>query len=215
MNQRRVQEMPLISGASAVINKKMTFSHEGEPMPKDNLDRQDFSSGPEEDGAPGQAGMEIRVLLVEDDSVDSIWVQSQLSAYPDAKFHFTLASRLEQALEQMDSGFFDAILLDLNLPDSHGGETLLRTMMHSSRIPVIVLSGNRSQRLSESARDRGVYAYLIKDAGAISSLPQSLHEAVLERQAVQAERRSLVQHLDDEYGIYQRRRGDNVGGEGG
>jgi two-component system cell cycle response regulator len=128
----------------------------------------------------------IRVLLIEDDAVDSMWVQRQLNSYPHAEFHLTMASRLEQALEQMDSAFFDVVLLDLNLPDSHGGETILRTLMHAAKIPLIIFSGNRSAHLSESALQRGVYAYLIKDRGTAPHLAQTLHEAVLQRRAVQA-----------------------------
>ena len=145
----------------------------------------------EEDAQPelpqASSGLEIRVLLVEDDAVDSISVQRQLKSYSRASFHFTTASRLEQALHCMDTAFFDVVLLDLNLPDSHGGETLLRTLMHSAKIPVIIFSGNRNRNLPESARDRGVYAYLVKDLGVVNQLPETLHEAVLERRAAQAD----------------------------
>jgi DNA-binding NtrC family response regulator len=129
---------------------------------------------------------EIRVLLVEDDSVDSIGMQRLLKSYTGARFQFSTASRLEEALEKMDSSFFDVVVLDLNLPDSHGGETILRTLMHSASVPLIIFSGNRSQHLSESARMRGIYAYLFKDLGAMSQLPRTLHQAVLERREVQA-----------------------------
>jgi DNA-binding NtrC family response regulator len=150
---------------------------------QDNLfDDRRFASSPADLGDCG-----IRVLLVEDDLVDSSWVRRQLLAYPSARFHLAVASRLDWALQHMDTVFFDAVLLDLTLPDSHGGETLLRTLMHSSRIPVIILSGNRDQQLSESARQRGVYAYLIKGLPSMESLPRMLHEAVMERRTAQAD----------------------------
>jgi len=144
--------------------------------------------GPSQAQAQDEAPkMGIRVLLIEDDSADSMWVQRQLKTYAGAAFQVTLATRLEQALEQIDTAFFDVVLLDLNLPDSHGGETILRTLMHSARTPLIIFSGNRNQHLTESARHRGVYAYLVKELGAVDFLSQTLHQAVLDRRTAQAE----------------------------
>jgi DNA-binding NarL/FixJ family response regulator len=133
------------------------------------------------------AKMEIRVLLIEDDAVDRHWVRKQLEAYPEVLFHLTVDTQLGPALGHLDSVFFDAVLLDLTLPDSHGGETILRTLLHSKGIPLIVLSGNRDRQLSNSARARGVYAYLIKGLISMSQLARTLHSAVLERRNFQAE----------------------------
>src|SRR5258708_6651430 len=143
------------------------------------------------DSSPQEISMEsgkteIRVLLIEDDAVDSQWVQRQLESYPGAHFRLISASLLEQALVQLDTAFFDAILLDLNLPDSHGGETILRTLLHSTNIPLIVLTGNRDRHLSDNARQRGAYAYLVKGLGTMTQLPSTIHEAVHERRLAQA-----------------------------
>jgi two-component system cell cycle response regulator len=127
--------------------------------------------------------MEIRVLVIEDDAVDLKWVQKQLEAYPPVTFLVTMASRLEQALRCLDTAFYDAVVLDLNLPDSHGGETMLRTLLHSTTIPLVVLTGNRDHHLSDSARQRGVFAYLVKGMDAMDRLARTLHEAVQERRA--------------------------------
>lgn len=148
-------------------------------MQDNPFDQRRFATDPSD--VAGHEGAVIRVLLVEDDLVDSTWVRRQLLSYAGVRFHLAVASRLEWALQHMDSAFFDAVLLDLSLPDSHGGETLLRTLMHSSRVPVLILSGNRDQHLSESARQRGVYAYLVKGMSTMAMLPRILHEAVMER----------------------------------
>jgi DNA-binding NtrC family response regulator len=125
--------------------------------------------------------MLIRVLVIEDDAVDCKWVQRQLETYGAVKFSVTIASRLEQALRCMDTAFFDAVVLDLNLPDSHGGETMLRTLLHSTNIPLIVLTGNRDHHLSDSARQKGVFAYLVKGMDAMDRLARTIHEAVAQR----------------------------------
>ena len=141
------------------------------------------------EGGPYQeaTGPSIRVLVIEDDEVDQQWVRRQLESYPSVKFQTVLKASLEEALPRLDSPFFDAVVLDLNLPDSHGGETILRTLLHATQLPMVVLTGNRDHHLSDSARQRGVYAYLVKGAGSMDVLARTLHEAVMERRARQAE----------------------------
>jgi sigma-B regulation protein RsbU (phosphoserine phosphatase) len=75
------------------------------------------------------------------------------------------------------------VLLDLNLPDSHGAETFRRVMEHSPNVPVVVLSGQDDEALAVKAVHQGVQDYLIK--GDISShhLERAIRYAV-ERQAL-------------------------------
>jgi len=123
---------------------------------------------------------QIRVLLIEDNPDDAFLVKEFCTQYPYAKFHITIADRLSKAQIYLEREFFDAILLDLNLPDSHGSETILRAHLHSYNVPIIVLTGNRDKHLIEGATERGVATYLIKGAAG-KDLAQSIHEVVSQR----------------------------------
>ena len=85
----------------------------------------------------GQGPPELRVLLVEDNPADARLVREMLK---DVHRPVTLthASRLRDALEFLRADGYSAILLDLNLPDSEGMNTFLRTRAEASHAPIVV-----------------------------------------------------------------------------
>ena len=54
------------------------------------------------------------------------------------------------------------VLLDLNLPDSHGAETYRTVLKETPGVPVVVLSGQDDEELAVSAVHQGVQDYLVK-----------------------------------------------------
>ena len=75
------------------------------------------------------------------------------------------------------------VLLDLNLPDSHGAETFRRVMEHAPNVPVVVLSGQDDEALAIKAVHQGVQDYLIKGDISSKQLESAIRYAV-ERQAL-------------------------------
>jgi CheY-like chemotaxis protein len=63
----------------------------------------------------------LRVLLVEDSPVDAGLIQAILRS---SSLQLTTVDRLSEALTVLRSTQINVILLDLNLPDSHGLDTL-------------------------------------------------------------------------------------------
>jgi DNA-binding response OmpR family regulator len=120
----------------------------------------------------------IKVLIVEDDPVDSRVAGNCLRSYPHAGFDVTVADRLNKAFSYLDKNPYDVILLDLNLPDSHGLETLGRARLHSYHCPIVILSGNQSKRLMEGAAGMGAWSYVVKDGGQYGWLAQQIHAMV-------------------------------------
>jgi two-component system KDP operon response regulator KdpE len=66
-----------------------------------------------------------------------------------------------QALNQIDAGQFDLVLLDINLPDMNGLE-VLRKVRANSLLPMIVLSGFIGQRDKVIALESGADDYVGK-----------------------------------------------------
>jgi CheY-like chemotaxis protein len=67
----------------------------------------------------------FRVLLVEDSPSDALLLREALAEVIFLRFHVEWVERLSQAIECLRHQPFDVILLDLNLPDDQGLDTLL------------------------------------------------------------------------------------------
>ena len=80
-----------------------------------------------------------RILLIEDNPGDVRLVQEALRDGFRGAFHLDHAPRLHQGLEQLRLRGADVVLLDLNLPDSHGLATL-HQVLAGAQVPVVVLS---------------------------------------------------------------------------
>ncbi len=106
---------------------------------------------------------EIGILLVEDDSLDARLVRIMLS---DLEWsHVTIRRhvlRLAEAVDALRTERFDAILLDLNLPDSFGIDTLERMNSVAGSVPIVVQTGLKDLELAQMAVDGGAMDYLVK-----------------------------------------------------
>jgi two-component system, cell cycle response regulator len=106
---------------------------------------------------------EIGILLVEDDALDARLVRIMLG---DLEWsHVTIrhhALRLSDAIEALRVESFDAVLLDLNLPDSFGIDTLEKMRSVSQRTPIVVQTGLNDLELAQMAVDGGAMDYLVK-----------------------------------------------------
>ncbi|MGZ8152546.1 MAG: response regulator transcription factor [Methylobacter sp.] len=56
----------------------------------------------------------------------------------------------------------DCVVLDLNMPQMNGFEVLERLAMESSKLPVIIITGDDSEKAYERAVKNGISAYLPK-----------------------------------------------------
>ena len=87
----------------------------------------------------------------------------------------------------------DVVLLDLNLPDSSGLETLSAVFETCEAIPVIVLTGVRDSDTGIEAISRGAQEYLVKDDVTSPLLVRTIahaierHQQLLERERHRAE----------------------------
>jgi signal transduction histidine kinase len=122
------------------------------------------------------------VLLIEDNPGDADLVRLRL-VEGKSPVSVNCVNRLSDGLASLTRETPSVVLLDLNLPDSHGAETFRRVMDHSPNVPVVVLSGQDDEALAMKAVHQGVQDYLIKGDISSKHLERAIRYAV-ERQAL-------------------------------
>ncbi len=123
-----------------------------------------------------------RVLLIEDNPGDADLIRLRL-VEGQSSVKVDCVNRLSDGLASMTIEAPSLVLLDLNLPDSHGAETFRRVMKHAPNTPVVVLSGQDDEALAIKAVHQGVQDYLIKGDVTSKQLERAIRYAV-ERQAL-------------------------------
>src|ERR671911_93576 len=146
----------------------------------------------------------VRVLLVEDNPGDARLVEILLSeASSSADFEVVSAERLDEAFERLEQSGFDAILLDLSLPDSSGLETVSRMRAAAPQTPMVVLSGQDDEETTLQALHMGAQDYLLKGKADNDTMARSIRYAIerarTEKELRQSEERFrlLIQGVRD------------------
>ena len=122
------------------------------------------------------------VLLIEDNPGDADLVRLRL-VEGQSPVKVNCVNRLADGLASLTKETPSLVLLDLNLPDSHGAETFRRLMEHAPNVPVVVLSGQDDEVLAMKAVHHGVQDYLVKSNISSKNLERAMRYAV-ERQAL-------------------------------
>jgi DNA-binding NtrC family response regulator len=99
------------------------------------------------------------ILLVEDDPAARFGFVKYLGK---SGFDFSEAENLSQAEELFSARQFDAIILDIHLPDGSGIDFIDRVREISADIPLIVITGAGEIPLAVDAMRRGADNFLIK-----------------------------------------------------
>jgi sigma-B regulation protein RsbU (phosphoserine phosphatase) len=123
-----------------------------------------------------------QVLLIEDNPGDADLVRLRL-VEGKSPVNVNCVNRLADGLASLTRETPSVVLLDLNLPDSHGAETFRRIMEHAPTVPIVVLSGQDDEVLAMKAVHQGVQDYLIKGDISSKHLERAIRYAV-ERQAL-------------------------------
>ncbi len=120
----------------------------------------------------------MKVLLIEDNPVTIQVIRDMLSGVDPGAFALECSLRLEAAIESLQTVDPDVILLDLNLPDSTGLNTLLVLVEHAPAFPIVVLTAIDDEKIGLEAVKRGAQDYLIKGEVTKELLARSLAYAI-------------------------------------
>ena len=104
----------------------------------------------------------LRVLHVEDDPDAARLFARWLAWFRAVTLDVVQVGDLKTALELLERETFDALLLDLQLPDADESNTLGTASEIARRLPVVILTGNDDADLANLAVQLGVKGYLPK-----------------------------------------------------
>lgn len=145
----------------------------------------------------------LTILLVEDNPGDIRLVRELLAADQSESFTIVTADRQEAALAILDSQDITAILLDIELPDSSGLDTLLKIHANAPGIPIVVLSSIADEGLAVRSVQQGAQDFLVKGYVDAHQLTRSLRYAI-ERKRTE-ERLNHLAHYDSLTGLSNRK----------
>ena len=94
------------------------------------------------------------ILVVEDDSHDIVIIQRQIkSLWPDC--NIVPVKSMHAAYDAFKTQNFDMVLLDLNLPDTIGPNTVAEMRKFNRSTPIIVLTGMLTSVTADESLKQG------------------------------------------------------------
>jgi len=156
---------------------------------------------------PGRALLHqrpIKVLLVESDREYLGELRRQLGDVRSGRgIDIEWAGELSEALARLAQGGIDAVLLDLELPDSQGMVTFERAYAFAPDVPIIVLTNVADEDVAMSTVQAGAQDFLVKDEVSTSVLARAVRYGIERHQLLSALRSLSL--IDDLTGLYNRR----------
>ncbi len=137
----------------------------------------------------------LNILLVEDNPGDVRLLREILRDSASSRCEIVLAMTLTIALEilsRQDVPSFDAILLDLSLPDSQGLNTLTSLHAAAFHMPIVILTGLDDENLALIAMQQGAQDYIIKGQVDRNLLLRSIRYAIERERAETALRQAKL-----------------------
>jgi len=103
------------------------------------------------------------LLLVEDNPGDALLVSELLDQdRDDSGYQIAHVARLADAVDILRTSEVDVVVLDLNLPDCQGVETVKVVREIVGQTPIVVLTGSEDDAVAHACIDAGAQDYLAK-----------------------------------------------------
>lgn len=118
---------------------------------------------PDKPAKPAPKSEGYAVLLLEDNAGDAIIVEEYLREYIQ-NLELVHVETFKEAADKIDcrESAFDAILLDLTVPDKAGMDLVKAMAVKAGQTPIIVLTGYTDEMFSVKSLEMGVADYLLK-----------------------------------------------------
>ena len=134
------------------------------------------------------------VLLIEDEPADAALVRRSLRAQTGGGLGLEHVTTLQAGIERLADGDVDAVLLDLNLPDSQGLDSVARVLEPDPAMPIVVFTAAGDEATALAALAAGAQDYLVKDELGSALLERSIRYAI-ERNRIARDHAHLERRL--------------------
>lgn len=121
------------------------------------------------------------LLLILGDPTDAKVIREAFARTKDTRYAVECVRTLSEGIERLNKTGIDAVLLDLDLPDSQGIETLDKLLLAVPGVPVLIISDSDDEDLARQAVKRGAQDYLLKGHLDGYSLTQALRAIIARR----------------------------------
>jgi two-component system, cell cycle response regulator len=148
-------------------------------------------------------GDTLKILMIEDDQDFAELIRISLCKEDVLPVETFNASTLATAIDSLALDRFNAILLDLTLPDSSGLDTFNQIRVHAPDLPIVVLSAHHDVWMAIQSVREGAQDYLLKENVTGALLARSLYYAVERQHTIETLRQLSL--LDELTGLYNRR----------
>ena len=128
----------------------------------------------------------IFVLLIDDDPDDTLIINEDIQKMKDKKLSLSSVDSFKDGINFLSEHEVDVVLLDLNLPDSSGLDTVINMRREFPILPVIALTGVDDEEFSSRVVQAGAQDYLVKGEVTPNLMAHSIRYAI-ERQQLLAE----------------------------
>lgn len=125
----------------------------------------------------------IKILLVANNPSELVLIQDALKKVQHYQFTVIAVDCLTAAIAQIKNDMPEAILLDLELPDSGGIETYRAINQIAMDIPIIILSVLNDEPISLETLQEGAQDYIVKDNINADVLLKTILYAIKRKQA--------------------------------
>ncbi len=139
----------------------------------------------------------ISVLIIEDNPGDARLIKEMLKESTQYNINLIEHGTLSKGLEELIKNEIEVILLDLNLPDCSGLNTISIIHEKVKNIPIIILTGRDDELLAIQSLKLGIQDYLVKGKIDPILLERSIMYAI-ERQKVKQELELSKKEIQEE-----------------
>ncbi len=141
-------------------------------------------------------GNTLRILLVEDNADHAEMILRHVRRAQRSRIEAEHAATLAEGISALSRQPYNAVLLDLQLPDSRGLETLDEMVRQAAEVPVVVLTSLGDEDLATWALQQGAQDYLVKDDLSSEILTRTVRYAI-ERKRIEERLKSSLAELAD------------------
>ena len=130
---------------------------------------------------------DVRILLIDDDVTDAHLTREALFRSDESRYQIDTATSLAEARLRLDQAQYDLVLLDLNLPETTGLDTLRKLKeLVDEDVSVIVLTGMEDDDKALEMLGEGAADYICKNDVRSDTISRSV-EYTLRRQSLLVE----------------------------